>query len=112
MQISLFIGNLTKDPEKVQGQDLCKLCIAVQENYTTRDGVRPTQFFNVAVWNKMAEICVKRLKKGNKVAIVGRIQNRSWEDKDGIKRYAQEIVATDIEFLQYNNDNEDDLPFN
>lgn len=100
MNISILVGNLTKEPQKVEldGKSLCKLNIAVSENFT-KDGERPSQFFNVAVWNKMADICLKYLKKGSKVAVIGKIQNRSWEDKDGVKHYANEIVASEIEFL-------------
>ena len=100
MNVSFLLGTLTKEPQKVEldGKSLCKLNIAVNENFT-KDGERPSQFFNVAVWNKMADICLKYLKKGSKVAVIGKIQNRSWEDKDGVKHYAQEIVASEIEFL-------------
>lgn len=101
MNITMLVGNLTKDPEMIQGTDkpLCKLNIAVRENYTKEDGSRPSQFFNVAVWGKVGESCGKFLKKGSKVAVVGKIQNRSWEDKDGNKKYAIEIIASEIEFL-------------
>lgn len=101
MNITMLVGNLTKDPEMIQGTDkpLCKLNIAVRENYTKEDGSRPSQFFNVAVWGKVGESCGKYLKKGSKVAVVGKIQNRVWEDKDGNKKYAIEIVASEIEFL-------------
>lgn len=100
MNVTMLIGVLVKDPQKVEldGKSLCKLNIAVSENFT-KDGERPSQFFNVAVWNKMADICLKYLKKGSKIAVIGKIQNRSWEDKDGVKHYANEIVASEIEFL-------------
>lgn len=101
MNISFLTGNLTKEPQKVEldGKSLCKLTIAVNENFTKEDGTRPVQYFIVTVWNKVAENCLKYLKKGSKVSIVGKIQNRTWEDKDGTKRYAIEIVATEVEFL-------------
>lgn len=101
MNVCYLCGNLTKGPEMIQGTEkpLCKFSIAVRENYTKEDGTRPSQFFNIAVWGKVGESCGKYLKKGSKVAVVGKIQNRSWEDKDGIKRYAIEIVASEIEFL-------------
>ena len=100
MNISYLIGNLTKDPQKVEGtkSSLCKLNLAVRENYTTADGERPTQFFNVAVWGAVADNCMKYLKKGSKVAVLGKIQNRDWE-QDGVKRYSVEIVASEIEFI-------------
>lgn len=101
MNLTLLIGNLTKDPEKVEGvqKSLCKLNLAVNANYTTADGERPTQYFNVAVWGVLAENCLKYLKKGSKIGVCGKLQTRSWEDSEGKKRYTQEIVATEIEFL-------------
>lgn len=100
MNVCYLVGNCTKDAEMVQGTEkpLCKLNLAVRENYTKEDGTRPSQFFNVAVWGKVGESCGKYLKKGSKVAIVGKMQNRTWE-QDGVKKYAFEIVATEVEFL-------------
>lgn len=101
MNLIYQIGRLTKDPEEVKGTEkkLCKLNLAVSENYTKADGTRPVQFFIVAVWGKMAEHCLKYLTKGSQIAVVGKPQNRSWEDENGVKRYAMEIVANEIEFL-------------
>lgn len=101
MNLSFIIGNLAKEPQKIEldGKSLCKLNVAVNENFTKEDGTRPVQFFNVAVWGKVAENCLKYLKKGSKVGVLGKIQNRTWEDDNGNKHYAQEIVASEIEFL-------------
>lgn len=99
MNLSFIIGNLTKDPQKIETANVCKLNVAVNENFTKEDGTRPVQYFNVAVWNKLADICMKYLKKGSKVGVLGKIQNRSWEDDKGVKHYTQEIVASEIEFL-------------
>lgn len=100
MNISILVGNLTKDPQKVEGvqKTLCKISLAVNENYT-KDGERPVQYFSVSVWGKLAENCLKYLKKGSKITVIGKLQNRSWEDENGVKRYAQEIVANEIEFV-------------
>lgn len=101
MNLCYLIGNLTKEPEQIEGtqKSLCKLNIAVNSNYTTADGQRPVQYFNVAVWGVLADNCIKYLKKGSKIAVCGKLQTRTWEDNDGNKRYAQEIVANEIEFL-------------
>lgn len=101
MNVSYLIGNLTNNPEKVEGTNktLCKLNIAVNANYTEADGTRPVQFFNVAVWGVLADNCLKYLKKGSKVAVVGKLQTRSWESKEGEKHYTTEIVANEVEFL-------------
>ena len=98
----ILIGNLTRDPELTEtasGVAVCRFSIAVSRDYASADGNRETDFFNITVWNKQAENCGKYLKKGNKVAIVARLQNRSYEDKDGIKRSVTDIVASEIEFL-------------
>lgn len=98
MNITMLVGNLTRDPEKVEGQDLTKFTIAVNENFTKADGTRPVQYYNVAVWNKLSQNCLTYLKKGSKVAICGKFQTRSYE-KDGEKKYVTEIVANEIEFI-------------
>ncbi len=98
----ILIGNLTKDPELKQtqsGVSVCNISIAVSRDYTDSDGNRQADFFNINVWREKGENCHKYLKKGRKVAIVGSIQNRSYEDKDGAKRTVTEIIASDVEFL-------------
>lgn len=101
MNLSFKVGSLTKDPEKIKGIDksLVKLSIIVKDNYTDKDGNRPAQFFNVSVWGALAENCLKYLKKGSKIAVMGKDQTRCWEDTEGVKHYAQEIIAQEIEFI-------------
>ena len=97
-----LIGNLTRDPENSEtssGVPVCRFAIAVNRNYTGSDGTRETDFFNITVWRQLAENCGKYLKKGSKVAVIGQLQNRSYEDKDGIRRTVTDIVASEIEFL-------------
>ena len=98
----ILVGNLTRDPELTEtpsGVAVCRFAIAVSRDYANSDGTRETDFFNITVWRGRAENCGKYLKKGNKVAIVGSLQNRSYEDKDGIKRNVTDIVASEVEFL-------------
>ena len=98
----ILIGNLTRDPELTEtasGIAVCRFSIAVSRDYAGADGNRETDFFNITVWSKQAENCGKYLKKGNKVAVVGRLQNRSYDDKDGNKRYVTDIIADEVEFL-------------
>ncbi|HCY51677.1 MAG TPA: single-stranded DNA-binding protein [Clostridiales bacterium] len=98
----ILIGNLTRDPELSEtpnGVAVCRFSIAVSRDYSSSDGTRETDFFNVTVWRGRAEVCGKYLRKGNKVAVVGSLQNRSYEDKDGIKRNVTDIVASEVEFL-------------
>ena len=98
----ILVGNLTRDPELSEtpsGVAVCRFAIAVSRDYASADGNRETDFFNITVWRGRAEVCGKYLKKGNKVAIVGSLQNRSYEDKDGIKRNVTDVVASEVEFL-------------
>jgi single-strand DNA-binding protein len=97
MQIFTCTGNLTKDVDIKQtssGKSVCSFTIAVNRPHS-----EDTDFFNVEVWGKQAENCGKYLKKGSKVGLVGYIRIRSYEDKDGKKRYATDVVATEVEFL-------------
>ncbi len=97
-----LIGNLTRDPELAEttsGIKVCRFAIAVNRTYAGSDGNRETDFFNITVWRTQAENCGRYLKKGSKVAIVGSLQNRSYEDKEGIKRNVTDIIASEVEFL-------------
>lgn len=97
-----LIGNLTRDPELTEtpnGASLCKFGIAVSRDYANGDGTRESDFFNIVVWRGLAENCAKYLTKGNKVAVCGRLETRSYEDRDGVKRNVTEIIASDVEFL-------------
>ena len=98
----ILVGNLTRDPELTEtpsGVAVCRFAIAVSRDYASADGTRETDFFNITVWRGRAENCGKYLKKGNKVAVVGSLQTRSYEDKDGIKRNVTDVVANEVEFL-------------
>ncbi len=108
----ILIGNLTRDPELTEtpsGVAVCRFAIAVSRDYANSDGTRETDFFNITVWRGRAETCGKYLKKGNKVAVVGSLQTRSYEDKDGIKRNVTDIVANEVEFLTPKNAQSDDM---
>lgn len=97
-----LIGNLTRDPELAEttsGIKVCRFAIAVNRTYAGSDGNRETDFFNITVWRTQAENCGRYLRKGSKVAIVGSLQNRSYEDKEGIKRNVTDIIASEVEFL-------------
>lgn len=97
-----LVGNLTRDPELSEtpnGIAVCRFSIAVTRDYANSEGTRDADFFNITVWRGRAENCGKYLKKGNKVAIVGSLQTRSYEDKDGIKRNVTDVIANEVEFL-------------
>ena len=104
-----LIGNLTRDPEMSEtssGVAFCRIGLAVNRPYSGADGERQTDFFNITVWRTQAENCGRYLKKGSKVAVVGSLQNRSYEDKDGNKRQVTDIIANEVEFLSVRNQNE------
>ena len=99
MQKFICTANLTKAPELREtsnGKSVATLSIAINRDYG--DG---TDYFNATVWDKQAENCAKYLDKGSKVAIVGTMQNRSYEDKDGVKKTVTEIQVREIEFLTF-----------
>ncbi len=97
-----LIGNLTRDPELTEtsgGVSVCHFAIAVNRNYTSADGERQTDFFNVTAWRGLADTVARYTKKGHKVAVSGSVQIRNYEDNQGVKRTAVDVIAQDIEFL-------------
>ena len=97
----ILLGNLTRDPEPTEtngGIAVCRFAIAVNRPYSN-GGEKLTDFFNITAWRTQAENCGKYLKKGSKVAVVGSLQNRSYEDKQGVKRTVTDIIANEVEFL-------------
>lgn len=97
-----LIGNLTRDPELSEtnsGISVCRFSIAVQRRFSSNDGERQPDFFNVTAWRGVAENVAKYCKKGNKVAVSGSVQVRQYEANDGTKRTAFDIVAEEVEFL-------------
>lgn len=98
----MLIGNLTKDPESSSTQSgvmFTRFTVAVNRPFTNAAGERLADYFNVICWRQLAERCHKYLFKGNKVGIVGSVQRRQYEDRDGIKRTAFDVVADEVEFL-------------
>jgi single-strand DNA-binding protein len=101
---AIVIGHLGADPEVRQtpsDQTVATLSIATSESWTDRTGQKQekTEWHRVIVWGKQGESCGKYLSKGRQVYIEGRLQTRSWEDKQGNKRYTTEIVANTVQFL-------------
>jgi len=99
-----IIGHITRDPETrttPQGQTVCSFGVATNFIWTDASGQRQekVEFHNVVAWRKLAEICGQYLKKGSKVYIEGRLQTRTWDDQNGIKRNRTEIIAENMIFL-------------
>lgn len=97
-----LIGRLTKDPElkyTQSGAAVCNFTLAVDRHFTSQSGEKEADFINIVVWNKAAENCAKYLTKGRQTAVEGRLQIRSYDGKDGQKRWVTEVVAENVEFL-------------
>ena len=99
-----LLGNLGADPEMVileNGSKLAKFSIATNETYKNQEGekVTDTQWHNVVAWGKLAEIAENFLVKGKEVMIEGKLVNRSYETKEGAKRYVTEVKCTDLLML-------------
>ena len=100
-----LLGNLGKDPEvkfTPQGTAVAKLALATNERYKDKEGQWQdrTEWHNVVLWQRLAEIAGEYLKKGGKVYIEGRLQTRSWDDKtSGQKKYMTEVVGSDLILL-------------
>ena len=95
----ILVGNLTKDPETKtlgSGQTVCKFGIAVNRRTKTTD---ETMFVEIVAWEKLADLCQQYLKKGRSVLVEGRLAIRSYEDKDGAKRKATEVVIDAMQML-------------
>ncbi len=99
-----LIGNLGNDPEIItldSGKKLAKFSIATNESYKNSEGekVTETQWHNLIAWNKTAEIVEKYLEKGKEIAIEGKLTSRSYDDKDGNKKYITEVVVSELLML-------------
>lgn len=100
----ILVGNLGADPEMrytPSGAGVCELRLATNEQWTDKSGQRQerTEWHRVVVWGKRAEVCSKYLSKGRQAYVEGKLRTRSWEDKEGQKRYTTEIIANDVQFL-------------
>ena len=112
MNKAILIGNLTRDPELSETEDgiaVCRFSIAV--NRFVRAGETQTDFFNIVAWRGLGENVAKYCKKGQKVAVVGSIQIRNYEDRDGNMRTAVDITASDVEFISSPNSNTGDREY-
>lgn len=107
----VLIGRLTKDPELKYtpgaGTAVTTLTLAVDRKVTKEGAKKEADFIPVVVWGKAAESTAQYTKKGRLLAVSGRIQNRSYEAKDGGKRYVTEVVADEVQFLEWGEKGQD-----
>lgn len=105
----MLIGRLTRDPELKRipsGTPIANFSLANNRTYTTGTGEKKeeTSFFNCIAWGKQGEIIVEYCRKGKRIAIEGRLQQRSWDDQDGKKKSTVEIVVDNFQFLDAKGD--------
>ena len=99
----VLIGRFTAKPElryTPQNTAYTRFSIAVNRNFTGADGKRETDFINVVAWRKQAETITKYFDKGNLIALEGRIQTGSYDDRDGNKRYSMDVALENFEFVE------------
>jgi single-strand DNA-binding protein len=107
----ILVGNLGKDPElryTPSGTAVATFSLATTERYKDRDGnpQKKTEWHNIVAWRQLAEICGKYLHKGKQIYVEGKIQNRSYDDRDGNKRYISEVVINEMQMLGSRDDNQ------
>lgn len=106
----ILMGRLTKDPEVRYTQTnntlVASFSLAVNRRFAAQGQERQADFINIVAWNKTGEFCSKYFKKGQQVAVIGRIQTRTWDDEQGQKRYVTEVVAEEAYFADSKRDGE------
>ncbi|MBQ8808589.1 MAG: single-stranded DNA-binding protein [Clostridia bacterium] len=105
----ILMGRFTRDPElrsTPQGISTCSFSIAVDRNFVRPGEERKADFINCVAWRQTAEFISKYFKKGSMVALEGSIQTRSWDDQDGKKRYATDVVVSQVYFAESKRDSQ------
>ena len=103
----VLMGRLTRDPELRRtgsGTAVASFALAVDRDYSPKDGEKETDFIEIVAWRNTAEFVSKYFSKGRMAVVSGRLQIRSWTDKDGNKRKSAEIVADNVYFGDSKND--------
>ena len=111
----ILIGNLGKDPETrfmPNGDAVCNFSIATTDSWKDKEGNKQerTEWHNIVIYRKLAEIAGQYLKKGSQVYLEGRLQTRKWQTKEGQDRYTTEIIADQMQMLGGRNDKEQQEP--
>jgi len=104
-----LIGNLTHDPEMratPSGVSVCTFTIAVNRKFPDAKGEKKTDFYRIVAWRQLGESCGRYLAKGRKVAVIGELQARTYDAKDGTVRMSLDVVADEVEFLSPKQQNE------
>lgn len=113
MNVCIFKGRLTKDPEirytQTNNTAVANFSIAVDRDYVKAGEERQADFFNITVFGKLAEFASKYFVKGQEILVRGRLQNRTWDDENGVKHYATDIIADEINFCGKKSENANDI---
>lgn len=107
---TILIGRLTRDPElryTTSGIPMAFFSLAVERPFTNKEGEKETDFIDIKVWRKLAEVASKNLGKGRLIAVDGRLEQQRWETEDGQKRSKVVVVAESVKFLDYPKDKKD-----
>lgn len=99
----VLLGRFTRNPEvryTSTGKVVCQGTIAVDRPFVNQDGQREADFIPIVIWGKQAEICGNNFAKGQRILVDGRLQIRSYEAKDGSKRYAAEVIVSQFYFIE------------
>lgn len=103
----ILMGRLVRDPEvryTQTGKVVCQFTLAVDRPFSNQEGQREADFIPVIVWGKQAELCGNSLTKGQRALVEGRLQIRSYDTKDGSKRWVTEVIANNFEFIERRGD--------
>lgn len=102
-----LLGRLVRDPEvryTPNSRMVCQFTLAVDRPFANTEGQREADFIPIVIWGKQAEICGKNLQKGHRALVEGRLQIRSYDAKDGTRKYITEVIADKFEFIERKSD--------
>lgn len=108
MNKAILVGRLTRDPElksTANGTNVCSFSVAVNRRYKNAEGNYDADFINCTAWRQTAEFVSKYFTKGRMIGVVGSIQTRNYDDKDGKKVYVTEVAADEVHFVESKGDN-------
>ena len=114
MNKAILIGRLTKDPDlrsTQSGTSVTTFTLAVERNFSNQQGEKEADFIPIVTWRGLADTCARYLTKGRLTAVSGRMQVRSYDGQDGQRRYVTEVVADEVQFLEWGEKKEAELNF-
>lgn len=113
MNKAILVGRLTRDPElksTANGTNVCSFSVAVNRRYKNAEGNYDADFINCTAWRQTAEFVSKYFTKGRMIGVVGSIQTRNYDDKDGKKVYVTEVAADEVHFVESKGNNNNTAP--